>query len=97
MRGDEEDDLLDVKISNLAARLGIPRPQCSVEQDPVHPNLFCGRANFDSGNASRVSGELVLVTDRLEEGQAKRQIAKKVLLWMEEEEARQRDSLNSVL
>ncbi len=94
--GNDEDASLDASISSLAARLGIPPPQCSVEQDHARPNLFSGKATFES-HASRAPDEPVLVTDVLGEEQARRQIAKKVLQWMQEEEARQRDSLNSLL
>ena len=96
MRGDDGAPSLNDKISSLAARLGIPRPQCRVKNDLERANLFSGRAEFDS-RASRAPEEPILVKDVLGEEQAETQLAEMVLQWMEEEEARQRDSLNSVL
>ncbi|KAJ6787653.1 hypothetical protein PWT90_06888 [Aphanocladium album] len=92
-----ENTVLHVEISRLASRLGLPQPKLSVEQDPDQTNFFNGKVEFDSRDTSRVPQEPLLVTKVLGEEQAKRKIGEAVLRWMQEEDARQQDTLISIL
>lgn len=87
-RGPDGDEAASVlkQISALAERLGIDNPSYRLEEDDEMPNFFSGRPVFKPGG--RVPRDLGVVSGVLGKRHAKMQVAERVLEWLQGEEQR---------